>query len=355
MADSSKTEKATPKRREEQRKKGNIFQSSDVVSAISILSLFFTLKVIFPYAYKYMSGFFRKYSDFVLTKQTLSIEIAIDILKDCVIAFFLIAGPIMLVAIAAGVIASGVQTRFKFSKELIKFNFSKLSMIQGFKRMFSLRSVTELLKAMIKIAILAYILYNQIRSLIGFFPQLMYEDVMQATSFILNTIMDIVIQISVAFIAIAALDYLYQWWQYERDIKMTKQEVKDEYKELEGDPQIKGAIRERQRRMAQQRMMEKVPTADVVVRNPTHFAVALKYDADKNSAPVVVAKGQDYVALKIIEIAEQHHVPMTENKPLARALYASVKVGREIPPEYYVALAEIMAWVYSLKKEGKKY
>jgi flagellar biosynthetic protein FlhB len=355
MADSSKTEKATPKRREEQRKKGNIFQSSDVVSAISILALFFALKILFPYAYKYMSGFFRKYSDFALTVQTLSAGIAMDVLKDCIIALLLLAGPIMLVAIAAGVIASGVQTGFKFSKELIKFNFSKLSMIQGFKRMFSLRSVTELIKAIIKVSILAYILYNQISKLMGYFPQMMYQDVMQATSFILNSIMDIVIQISVAFIAIAALDYLYQWWQYEQDIKMTKQEVKDEYKELEGDPQIKGAIRERQRRMAQQRMMENVPTADVIVRNPTHFAVALKYDIDKNSAPVVVAKGQDYVALKIIEIAEQYHVPMTENKPLARALYASVKVGREIPPEYYVALAEIMAWVYSLKKEDKKY
>lgn len=355
LADSSKTEKATPKRREEQRKKGNIFQSSDVISAVSILALFFTLKIIFPYAYKYMSGFFRKYSDFILTIRTLSAGTAMDVLKDCIIALLLIAGPVMLVSIAVGVIASGVQTGFKFSKELIKFNFSKLSIIQGFKRMFSLRSVTELLKAMIKISILVYLLYTQIRKLMVYFSQLMYEDIMQAASFILNSIMDIVIQISVAFIAIAALDYLYQWWQHERDIKMSKQEIKDEYKELEGDPQIKGAIRDRQRKMAQQRMMQNVPTADVIVRNPTHFAVALKYDIEKNSAPIVVAKGQDYVAFKIIEIAEQYHIPMTENKPLARALYGSVKVGREIPPEYYVALAEVMAWVYSLKKEDRKY
>jgi len=132
---------------------------------------------------------------------------------------------------------------------------------------------------------------------------------------------------------------------------MSKQEIKEEYKQMEGDPQIKGQIKERQRKISMQRMMQQVPTADVIVRNPTHFAVALKYDIEKNSAPIVVAKGQDYVALKIIEIAEQNHIPMTENVPLARALYKTVAVNREIPEEYYVILAEIMAWVYSLKKE----
>jgi flagellar biosynthetic protein FlhB len=132
---------------------------------------------------------------------------------------------------------------------------------------------------------------------------------------------------------------------------MSKQEIKEEYKQLEGDPQIKGQIRDRQRKMATQRMMQQVPTADVIIRNPTHFAVALKYDIEKNSAPIVVAKGQDYTALKIIEIAEQHHIPMTENRPLARALYSTVEINREIPQEYYLILAEIMAWVYSTKKE----
>jgi flagellar biosynthesis protein FlhB len=201
---------------------------------------------------------------------------------------------------------------------------------------------------------MAYILYSEFQNIAKYFTQLMYEDIMQATFFILNSIMNIVLQMSLAFVFIAAFDYLYQWWEYERNIKMSKQEIKDEYKQMEGDPQIKGQIKDRQRRMAQQRMMQKVPTADVIVRNPTHFAIALKYDIEKNSAPVVVAKGQDYTALKIIEIAEQYHIPMTENKPLARALYSAVEVNREIPPDYYVVLAEIMAWVYSLKKEDKK-
>ena len=184
-----------------------------------------------------------------------------------------------------------------------------------------------------------------------YFTKLMFEDIFDAVIFIMNSIMDIVIQLSMVFILIAAFDYLYQWWEYERNIKMSKQEIKEEYKQMEGDPQIKGQIKERQRKISMQRMMQQVPTADVIVRNPTHFAVALKYDIEKNSAPIVVAKGQDYMALKIIEIAEQNKIPMTENVQLARALYKSVEVNREIPEEYYVILAEIMAWVYSLKKE----
>ncbi|MBW7573366.1 flagellar biosynthesis protein FlhB [Caproiciproducens faecalis] len=351
MADSSKTEKATPKKREDERKKGNIFQSSDVISALSILSLFMVLKTVLPFMYHYLSNYLSKYIAYTKTVPVLSSEFAMDVAKDTMIALFLLAGPIMLTSIAVGVIATGAQTRFKVSKENLKMKFSRLSPLRGIKRMFSIRSITELVKAMLKISIVFYILYASFMKIAKYFTQLMYEDIFSAVLFILNSIMDIVIQLSIAFIFIAALDYLYQWWEYERNIKMSKQEIKEEYKQMEGDPQIKGQIKERQRKMSMQRMMQQVPTADVIVRNPTHFAVALKYDIEKNSAPIVVAKGQDYVALKIIEIAEQNHIPMTENVQLARALYKAVDVNREIPEEYYVILAEIMAWVYSMKKE----
>ena len=353
MADSSKTEKATPKKREDEQKKGNIFQSSDVISALSILALFYTLKIIFPFLYKHMSGVIIKYIGYMRSVNTLSTAFAMSVAKDVLIAVLLLAGPVMLVSIAVGIIATGMQTRFKISKENLKIKFSRLSPLQGIKKMFSLRSITELIKAMLKISVIGYILYSAFLNISKSFTRLMFEDVMGAVSFILNSIMDIVIQLSLAFILIAAFDYLYQWWEYERNIKMSKQEIKEEYKQLEGDPQIKGQIRERQRKMATQRMMQQVPTADVIIRNPTHFAVALKYDIEKNSAPIVVAKGQDYTALKIIEIAEQHHIPMTENRPLARALYSTVEINREIPQEYYLILAEIMAWVYSTKKENK--
>lgn len=350
MADSSKTEQATPKKREDERKKGNIFQSSDVISAFSILALFFTIKIMLPFIYQYMTNFITKYFVYTKTVTDLTTDFVMDVAKDTMIAIFLTAGPMLLMSIAVGIIATGVQTKFKFSKENLKVKFSRLSPLKGIKRMFSLRSVTELLKALIKISIMAYVLYSAFMGVANSFANLMYEDVMQATYFILDTIMGIVIQLSLAFILIAAFDYLYQWWEYERNIRMTKQEIKEEYKQLEGDPLIKSQIRERQRKLSMQRMMQQVPTADVIVRNPTHFAVALKYDIEKNGAPIVVAKGQDYMAFRIIEIAEQHNIPMTENKPLARALYSSVEVNREIPPEYYVVLAEIMAWVYSKKR-----
>ncbi len=350
MADSSKTEQATPKKREDERKKGNIFQSNDVISAFSILALFFTIKTMLPFIYQYMTNFLTKYFVYTKTVNDLTPDFVMDVAKDAAIAILLTAGPMMLMAVAVGIIATGVQTRFKVSKENLKVKFSRLSPLQGVKRMFSLRSTTELLKAMIKMSIMAYVLYSAFMSVANSFAKLMYQDIMQATYFILNTIMGIVIQLSLAFVMIAALDYLYQWWEYERNIRMTKQEIKEEYKQLEGDPQIKGQIRERQRKMSMQRMMQQVPTADVIVRNPTHFAVALKYDIEKNGAPIVVAKGQDYLALRIIEIAEQHNIPMTENRPLARALYSSVEVNREIPPEFYAVLAEVMAWVYSMKR-----
>lgn len=355
MADSSKTEKATPKKREDEQKKGNIFQSNDVVSALSILALFTILKIIFPFIYHYLSNLIFKYITYVKTVPVLSESFTTDIMRDILISILLLAGPVMLTSIAVSIIATAMQTKLKISKENIKFKFSRISPIQGMKRLFSLRSIAELVKALIKISVIFYVLYSAFIKITASFTQLMFEDVSQAVSFILNSLMDIVIQLSIAFIFIAALDYLYQWWEYERNIRMSKQEIKEEYKQLEGDPFIKGQIKERQRKISMQRMMQQVPTADVIVRNPTHFAVALKYDIHKNNAPIVVAKGQDYMALRIIDIAEKYNIPMTENRPLARALYETVEVDREIPEQFYMIIAEVMAWVYSLKKETKRY
>jgi flagellar biosynthetic protein FlhB len=345
--------KSYRKKRQDERKKGNIFQSKDAVSAVSILAIFFTLKICFPYIYAYLSNFLKKYIAYVKSTNTLTQLFAMDVLKDCVIAVLVLAGPVMLMSILVAVLATGVQTKFKFSGEQLKFKFNRISLIEGFKRLFSLRSIVELVKAMIKIAIITVVLYTSFTDISTRITSLMSVDVMEATKYILNSIMDIVIKLSVVFLVLAAGDYFYQWWEYERNIRMSKQEVKEEYKQMEGDPQIKGRIKERQRAMSQKRMMQQVPTADVIVRNPTHFAVALKYDIERNTAPIVVAKGQDHIALKIVEIAEAHHIPMKEDKPLARALYAAVEVNMEIPPEFYAVLAEIMAWVYTMKKEDK--
>lgn len=349
-----KTEKATPKKREDERKKGNIFQSADVVSALSVLAVFTALRIAMPYIYRTVSNLVTRFLTYAKTQDSLSGTFALDVNREMWIAILLLSAPVLLASVGAAVLVTGAQTRFKFSGEKIKFKGSNISLIQGFKRLFSLRSVVEVLKAIIKLAIIGYLIYLKIVDIFAQCTVMMETGVMQSTVAILNDLMDLVIQMSIMLIGLSAADYFYQWWEYERNIKMTKQELKEEYKQLEGNPEIKGRIRQTQREMSRRRMMQQVPTADVVVRNPTHFAVALRYDPDRDQAPVVVAKGQDYIALRIVAIAEENNIPMKEDRPLARALYASVKVGSEIPPEFYAALAAIMAWVFQLKKEMKR-
>lgn len=176
-------------------------------------------------------------------------------------------------------------------------------------------------------------------------------DLTVSAVYMLELTMDLIIRISMVFLVIAGLDFMYQWWEYERKLKMTKQEVKEEYKQTEGNPQIKGRIRNIQQQRARARMMQAVPQADVVIRNPTHFAVALKYDIDHDSAPIVLAKGQDELALRIVHVAEENQVAVVENKPLARGLYSSTQLGQEIPPEYYGAVAEVLVYVYKMNKK----
>jgi flagellar biosynthetic protein FlhB len=356
MPDSAaeKTEKATPKKREDERKRGNIFQSADVVSAVSVLAVFTALRVAMPYIYRALSNLMTEYIGYAGTRDTLSGAFTADVNRSMWFSVLILSAPVLLASAGAAVLVTGVQTRFKFSGEKIKFKASNISPIQGFKRLFSLRAIVEVLKAIIKTAIIGYIIYLKIRDVCVQCTGMLENGVMQSAVNVLDDIMDLVIQMSVVLIALAAADYFYQWWEYERNIRMSKQELKEEYKELEGNPETKGRIRQLQRDLSRRRMMQQVPTADVIVRNPTHFAVALRYAPEKNEAPVVVAKGQDRVALRIIEIAAANNIPMREDRPLARALYASVEVGSEIPPEFYAALATIMAWVFQLKKEMKR-
>jgi len=354
LASDSKTEKATPKKRRDERKKGNIFQSKDITTVFSILAIFFAIKILFPFVYTTISSFLVKYISYIHSIKEISVAVAMDILKESMIAFFITVGPIMIVAMFVGVIASGVQTKFLFSKDALKPKFSRLDFFKGIQKMFALRSVVELIKSMIKVVAISYVLYAEIKSIIAPVKSMMTVGVNEAILFIFDSIMDTVIKISMVFGIIAFMDFLYQWWEYEKSLKMTKQETKEEYKHMEGDPEIKGKIKAKQREIANSRMMQAVPTADVIIRNPTHFAIAIKYDIEKDDAPIVVAKGQDYTALKIIEIAEKNNIPTTENKPLARALFETVELNMQIPGEYFSVLAEIMAWVYTLKEKELK-
>lgn len=349
----SKTEKASPKKRRDERKKGNVFQSKDISTVVSILAMFIMLRFLMPTIYTTVSKLIKDIMYYISAENAMTEHLAMDLYIQVLTTFVIVAGPMLLTSMFVGIISSGVQTRFIMSFESIKPKFSNMSILKGIKRMFSMRSVVELLKSLIKVTLISVILYQDFIGAIPEFIRTMSIDIMGGIVFILDRIMGMVFKIVLAFGVLSLFDYLYQWWDYENKMKMSKQEQKEEYKHMEGDPQVKGKIKERQRKMAMQRMMQQVPTADVVIRNPTHYAVALRYDVEKDDAPIVVAKGVDFTALKIVEIAEQHGIPTMENPPLARALYKVVEPNMLLPGQFYVVIAEIMAWVYDLRRNKK--
>lgn len=350
-----KTEKATPKRKRDERKKGNVFSSNDFTAALFILIMFLTLRIFSTSMYKNLAEGMMSFIDMSGKYSELSQETLNYVFRNAAKIVFTVAGPAFIVGVIAPVIFTGIQTRFIFSMEAVKPKFSRLNPLTGIKRLFSLRSTIELIKNLIKLAIISSIIYSQVKDrlteIISFFD----IDPRVAIVYLCSSIFSAVMTIAIIFMFLGILDFGYQWWEYEKNLRMTKQEIKEEYKQMEGDPEIKGKIKQKQREMSRARMMQEVPTADVVIRNPTHFAVAIKYDPEKNHAPAVVAKGMDLVALKIIEIAQENDVTLTENRPLARALYDSVEIGQEIPEEFYHEVAEILAFVYDLKQKKLTY
>ena len=232
----------------------------------------------------------------------------------------------------------------------MKPKFSKLNPLSGFKRIFSKDSLFELLKSIAKISLIIYVAYTAIRDHQNELFLVYDIPLLQVILLVGSIAIDAGLKISLVYLLVAIADWFYQKHKFKEDMKMTKQEVKDEYKNTEGNPEIKGRQRSRMREASQRRMMQSLPSADVVITNPTHYAVAIKYDASQYSAPVVVAKGEDYLAMKIKEAAKEHQIEIVENKPLARMLYANVDVGEEVPPELYQAVAEVLAFVYSLRE-----
>jgi flagellar biosynthetic protein FlhB len=350
MADDSKTEKASPKKRKDERKKGHVAVSKDVVMIATLLGTFVMLKALFPLMYRTMRDYMIKYVSLAPIADTMS-DYTTSIFWDMVIAIAKAAIPIILVSTTLAVIGTGVQTGFLFTKSNMAPKFERLNPIKGIKNLLSLKSLVELIKNLIKIIILSVILYQIIKGDLRAVSRTIDMNVMDSSVYVLNSIMDMVMKVSIVFLAIAGFDYFYQWWDYERQIKMSKQEMKEEYKQTEGNPEIKGRIRNIQRERARSRMMQSVPTADVIIRNPTHFAVALRYDIEKDNAPVLLAKGQDELALRIVAIGEEHGIYVLENKPLARGIFASTKVGEPIPPEYYGMVAEILVYVYRMNNK----
>ena len=349
-----KTEKATPKRKQDERKKGNIFQSKELVTVFSLFIVFYTIKLLGPFIMDQVQESIRTYFTMAGSMNALADADVASITISVFRFFAATALPLLLVSGIVAIAITMAQTKLLFSTEAMAFKFNRINPLSGLKKMFSIRGLVELAKALVKVTVMGYIVYSKFTDYLPQFARLIEMTPVQALSVLGEFILSLVTTAGIIFLLLAVGDYAYQWWDYEKNLRMSKQEVKEEYKQTEGDPQIKGKIRERQRRQAMSRMMQSVPKADVIIRNPTHYAVAIAYDPDKNRAPMVIAKGADHVALRIVEIAEQHDIMTIENKPLARGLYDTVDLDREVPEQFYQPVAEVLAFVYSLKKKDMK-
>ena len=345
---SEKTEEPTPKKKEDARKKGQVAKSVEISAVFVLFAAFFSLKVMGPTIYEDLS----RYMTYVfshLISGDFTIQFIYTQILSFTIVFMKVMLPVLLAVLVASLAANYMQVGFIFSPDVLMPDFSKINPISGFQRLFSLRVVAELFKSLYKVVLVGYFVYRFGVNETMQIPKLVNTELIDSLRLTGTMVMDLSFQIIAVLLVLAVLDYAYQWWQNNEDMKMSKEEIKEEYKQTEGHPEIKRKIKERQRALAMQRMMQEVPKADVVVTNPTHFAVALRYDKEM-SAPVVVAKGQDYVALRIKERALQHNITIVENKSLARTLYATVEIGSVIPVELYQAVAEVLAYVYRLKK-----
>ena len=288
--------------------------------------------------------------DFVkINEGGLSVQAAAGLIASVTLKSLIIMLPFMAFGFVVTLLVSIVQVGWKVSTKPVKPELSKLNPLNGFKRIFSKDSLFELVKSILKIVIIIYIAYTSIKDNANDLFALYDLGLNRAVALVGTLIINTGIKISIVYLVIGLADFIYQKHKFNEDMKMTKQEVKDEYKNTEGDPQIKGRQRRKMQEVSQKRMMQDVPKADVVITNPTHFAVALKYEAEVSSAPVVLAKGEDYLAQKIKEVARENKIEIVENKPLARMLYHNVDVGAEIPPELYQAVAEVLAAVYKAK------
>ncbi|MCL2415188.1 MAG: flagellar biosynthesis protein FlhB, partial [Defluviitaleaceae bacterium] len=254
-----------------------------------------------------------------------------------------------LVVMGVGIFVNIVQVGWAPTTKTLRPNFSKLSPLKGIKRVFGMKMLLELVKALLKFAIILLVVYTMLSNEIDMLAVLFQMDLIPAVMYIGNLFVTIGMTVGIVYIFIAGIDYIYNRRKHEKELRMTKQEMKEEYKQMEGDPLIKGKIRQKMREVSMRRMMGDVPTADVIITNPTHYAIALKYDKEKSDAPFVVAKGADHLAQKIKDIAKDSNITIVEDKPLARTLYAAVEVGQEIPPNLYQAVAEVLAYVYKLK------
>lgn len=347
-----KTEPATPKRREEARRKGQVARTAELGTAAVLLAGFGVLsmwaagagRTLMDLATQYLGGSVR------LEPNVGAVQ---GLFTSLVLSAATVVAPFMAVALLVGLASQLAQVGFLFTTEPLQPKLERINPLEGFKRLVSRRALVNMLKALAKIAIVGYIAYSEVRRALDMLPMLATVPMSDAVALVGGIVLRTGIYIGLALLVVAALDYMFQRLEHERSLRMARQEVKEELKQTEGDPQLRARIRRRQRELASRRMMQEVPTADVIVTNPVHLAVALKYDQAVMEAPVVVAKGAGIVARRIKEVAEEHGVPVVEDVVLARSLYDGVELGQAIPVDLYQAVADVLAFVYRMRRRRR--
>lgn len=350
--DNEKTEEATDSRRDEFRKQGRVAHTRELGSAFILIASAGLMYGVGRFFFQQVLDIFtRSYGPNLV--YNLRHGQILDALQAVSGPAVMLIFPVLIAAMLIGVISSVMQIGFLQIEDAFSLDFNKLNPLEGMKRLFSLRSAIEGLKSLLKMILIGAAVYLLIKDEIFHIPQTMNYSMSEIIVYIGHVLVKLLFGIGSIMLVLAGADYFFQRWDLERKMMMTKQEVKEEMKQREGDPLIKSRIRRVQREMANRRMMDAIPKADVVVTNPTHIAVVLKYDA-KLPAPQLVAKGADLIAEKIKEIARQHNIPVIENKPLARTIFKTLKIGQVIPRELFVAVAEVLSYVFRLRKKGKK-
>ena len=349
-----KTEKPTAKKIKDSRKEGQVAKSQDFSNAVSLLAVFVLMKVWVGHMGLDMLGSFQlaynKIPD-VLDHELTDITVH-QWFMECILFLFKVLWPIFLVAVAIVFISSRIQFTFKITKKPMQPKLSKLNPLSGIKRMFSLQTLVKTGVSIAVVFVITVVVYSTIKDKWALLYSVYDMELLQVIHMIGDIVIDLGIKISAVMIVIGIVDFIYQKWKNMQDMMMSKQDIKDEFKNSEGDPQIKSKIKQKQMEASRRRMMDSVPQADVIITNPTHYAVAIRYDRTMQDAPVVIAKGTDYLAGKIKEKARECHIEIVENRALARMLYHNVEIDQEIPPELYQAVAEVLAYVYRLKNSA---
>jgi len=348
---SDRTEDPTPRRIQKAREEGNIAYSRELNAAAALLFGTMLLQLL---GKRFISDIQGLINQSLFNLPPVNIDgswlrgLAVSSLSQIGLTAAIFVGGMLFI----GIVVSVIQTGFLFSNKRLGFDLKRVNPAKGFKRIFSLQGLMELLKSLLKITVIAWVAYRFINSHLGELIGLIGQDFQSALAVWANLSFSLALRAGGTYVFLAAADYAYQRWQYMRSLRMTKEEVKEEIKQREGDPQVRARIRRERMRMARLRMMTRVPEADVIITNPTHLAIAIQYDPEAMNAPVLLAKGEYKVAERIVKIAEEHQIPVTQNIPLARVLFKTVEIDQEIPPDLYVAMAELLAYIYRL--EGKQ-